>query len=179
MSDDPYANLIRSARKNPLWQAEDSTRKTAIGRDAMERILPHRGPMLMLDEITAIDLAQRSIRATRHLGLDDPGFVGHFPGEPVYPAFLQLEIAGQVGICLLDFLRRQSLEVPSDLRPRSVRPIKVHHGVLMAEVHPGDTMTALATVLVNDELTSVFAAQSLRGDVICSTAILEVCFVDS
>jgi 3-hydroxymyristoyl/3-hydroxydecanoyl-(acyl carrier protein) dehydratase len=179
MSDDSYASLIRSARRRPLWKAGASMRETAIGRDALERLLPHRGPMLMLDAITAIDLEQRSIRATRHIGIDDPGFVGHFPGEPVYPAFLQLEIGGQAGICLIDFLRRQSFEVPPDLRPRSVRPIKVHHGALLAEIHPGDSLTALATVLVDDELTSIFAAQMLKGDVICSTAIVEVCFVGS
>ena len=64
MNHDPYASVIRSARRHPLWENRASTRETAIGREALERILPHRGAMLMLDEITAIDLEPRCIRAT-------------------------------------------------------------------------------------------------------------------
>lgn len=178
MTHDPYASLIRSARRRPLWENKASTRETAFGREAIERLLPHRGAMLMLDEITAIDLEQQCLRATRRVGSDDPGFVGHFPGEPVYPAFLQFELAGQAGVCLLDFVRRQSLAVAASQRPRRVRPIKAHHGLLLAEIHPGDSLTALATVLVDDELTSIFAAQLLKGDIVCSVLIVEVCFVD-
>lgn len=179
MNGDSLAALIRSARRRPLWEAAPSTRATVIRRDALERILPHRGPRLMLDEITAIDLDQRSIRASRRVGDDDPAFIGHFPGEPVYPAYLQFEIVGQAGVCMLDFLRRRSVEVPPDQRPRSVRPIKVHHGVLLTEIHPGDHLTALATVLDEGELASIFAAQLLRADTICSIIVVEVCFVGS
>ncbi|MEQ1861790.1 MAG: hypothetical protein ABMA13_17875 [Chthoniobacteraceae bacterium] len=178
MTADPYAGIIRSARRRPLWEAKASTREVAIGRDAIGRILPHRDPALMLDEITAIDLDQQCIRAIREVSVDDPGFAGHFPGEPVFPAFRQFEIAGQAGICLLDFVRRHSHEVPANLQPRRVRPIKAHHGVLLAEIHPGDSLTALAKILVDDELTSIFAAQLLTGDILCSLLIVEVCFAD-
>ena len=177
MSGDPFASLIRSARRRPLWEAKATTHETSFGRDAIERMVPHRGAMLMLDEITAVDFEQRGIRATRRIDVNDPAFVGHFPGEPVYPAFLQLEIVGQAGICLLDFVRRESLEVPASLRPRSLRLIKLHHGLLLAEIHPGDVLTALAVALVNDELTSIFAAQLIRDGTVCSTVIMEVCFV--
>lgn len=173
-----YASIIRSARRHPLWKSKPSTRETAIGRDAIERILPHRRPMLMLDAITAIDLDQQCIRATRKIGGDDPGFVGHFPGEPVYPAFLQFEIAGQAGICLLDFIRRGSMEIPASATPRSVRMLRAHDARLLAEIHPNDSLEALAMVLEHDELTSIFAAQLMKGCTVCSTAIVEVCFVD-
>ena len=179
MSGDPFAGLIRSARRRPLWEAKATTHETAFGRDAIERMLPHRGAMLMLDEITAVDLDQRGIRATRRIGVNDPGFVGHFPGAPVYPAFLQLEIIGQAGICLLDFLQRQSLEAPASIHPRSVRMIKLHHGLLLTEILPGDLLTALAIALVDDELTSIFAAQLIKDGTVCSTTIMEVCFVPS
>lgn len=179
MSEERYSAILRAARRRPLWQPQDSTRATYHGRAEIERLLPHRGPMLMLDEITAIDLEQQCLRAQRLLRADDPGFAGHFPGEPVYPAFLQFEIAGQGGICLLDFIARGSTEIPATGRPRPVRLLRAYDARLMAEILPGDSITALTRVLDHDELTSVFAAQLLKGETICSTAILEVCFVDS
>lgn len=177
MSDSRFASVIRSARRRPLWNSKTSTHQVAIGRDAIERMLPHRGPMLMLDSIGSVDLEQRGIRASRAVAVDDPVFAGHFPGEPVYPAFLQFEIAGQAGLCLLEFLRRDSTEVSGDARPRGVRLVRAHDGVLVNEIHPGDVLTALALVLDDNDLTSLFAAQVLKGDTVCSAIILEVCFV--
>lgn len=177
MSDERYAAILRAARRRPLWQARSSTRATTYGRADIERLLPHRGPMLMLDEISAIDLEQQSLGARRVMSADDPGFRGHFPGEPVYPAFLQFEIIGQAGICLLDFVTRASTEIPATGQPRSVRLLRAFDARLMAEILPGDAVEALATVVEHDELTSVVAAQLLKGETICSTVIVEVCFV--
>jgi 3-hydroxymyristoyl/3-hydroxydecanoyl-(acyl carrier protein) dehydratase len=178
-AEERYTEILRAARRRPLWQPKASTRATAFDRAAIERLVPHRGSMLMLDEITAIDHEQQSLRAQRVLRPDDPGFRGHFPGEPVYPAFLQFEIIGQAGICLLDFVARGSTEIPTDGRPRSVRLLRAFDARLLAEIVPGDSVAALATVVENDELTSVVAAQLLRGETICSTVIVEVCFVGS
>jgi 3-hydroxyacyl-[acyl-carrier-protein] dehydratase len=179
MSGDPFAAILRAARRRPLWEPRSSTRETSFGRDAIERILPHRGPMLMLDAITAIDLEQRCLRAERSLPCDNPGFIGHFPGEPIYPAFLQLEILGQAGISLLHFVTRQSCEITDSCRPRRVRLVKAQHGLMLAEIVPGDHVTALARVLEDDDLLATFVVQLRREETICSTAIMEVCFVDS
>jgi 3-hydroxymyristoyl/3-hydroxydecanoyl-(acyl carrier protein) dehydratase len=179
MTHDPLAAIVRAARRRPLWTPRASTLATSFGRAEIEHLLPHRGPMLMLDAITAIDLEQGGIRATRRLGADDPGFAGHFPGAPIYPAFLQLEIGGQAGLCLLDFVRRKSCEIPADLQPQAVRLLRAHDARLLAGIHPGDSVTALAKVVEHDEMTSVFALQLLRGETICSTAIVEVCCVES
>jgi 3-hydroxymyristoyl/3-hydroxydecanoyl-(acyl carrier protein) dehydratase len=179
MNDDRFASVIRAARRNPLWLPEGSTQATEFKRDNIERILPHRSPMLLLDEITAIDLAQQTLSASRRLEEDDTGFAGHFPGNPIYPASLQLEMAGQAGVCLVDFVTRQSCEIPVGQQPRAVRVLKVHHALMLAEVRPGVKLTALARILVCDDLTSIVAVQLLAGEIVASVAILEVCFVDS
>jgi 3-hydroxymyristoyl/3-hydroxydecanoyl-(acyl carrier protein) dehydratase len=179
MNDDRFADLLRAGRRRPLWQPLTSTQVTAYGRAEIEQILPHRGPMLLVETIAAIDLAQRTLSATRRLAENDPGFAGHFPGNPIYPASLQLEMAGQAGVCLVDFVTRQTCEIPVGQQPRAVRVLKVHHALMLAEVRPGVKLTALARILVCDDMTSIVAVQLLAGEVIASVAIVEVCFVDS
>ncbi len=173
-----FDGLVRSARKHPLWTPRSTTREVRLPREAIERILPHRGRGLLLDEITAIDHEQRCCRARRTIAPDDPGFEGHFPGEPLYPGALQVELIGQTGLALLDFLARGTWTISPEARPRRARALKIHHALFAAEVLPGDSLTVLAKALVDDELTSIFAGQLLRMDTICALAIVEVYYVD-
>jgi 3-hydroxymyristoyl/3-hydroxydecanoyl-(acyl carrier protein) dehydratase len=47
-----------------------------------------------VDAITAIDLAGGRICGRRVIAPNDAVFMGHFPGEPIYPGVLPLEIMG-------------------------------------------------------------------------------------
>jgi len=178
MIAEEFDRLLRRARKLPLWTPAPTTRELQLGRAEVERILPHRGRSLLVDAVTAVDLEQTCGRAVRRVTIDDPGFDGHFPGDPLYPGSLQLELVGQVGGCLFHFVEAQTCSIADDPRPRQVRVIKVHHALFLTEVRPGDALTVLVRGLVNDEITSIFAGQILRGDTICTVAIMEVYFVD-
>lgn len=178
MNRDTAAEIIRAARKRPLWEPGPATRVVSHGRAALERVLPHRGAMLMVDAITSIDLEQQALSGKRRLGLDDPAFVGHFPGAPVYPAFLQIEMGGQAGACLPYFIDRGSVEIEEAAQPRGLRMLRAHEAVLLAEVVPGDDLDLFVRLLAHDELTSVIALQLQRSGRICSAAIVEICFVD-
>jgi 3-hydroxymyristoyl/3-hydroxydecanoyl-(acyl carrier protein) dehydratase len=171
-------SLLRAARKQPIWVPGPGTRTVAHEPTALGRILPQGGSWLLLDLVDAVDLEQRAIRARRRMRHDDPAFTGHFPGDPVYPAALQLELLGQAGLCAVEFAERASAEIPAEARPRKMRVIKVHHGLLLAEIHPGEETTALARVLEHDEMTSIFIAQLLRGDTVCAATVLEIIFLD-
>ncbi len=63
-----------------------------LGAGVVQRLLPHRRPMLMVDAITAVGLSpQLSIRAVRHISANDPVFDGHFPGLAIWPGCLLVE----------------------------------------------------------------------------------------
>ncbi|MGB8166131.1 MAG: hypothetical protein WCF18_01485 [Chthoniobacteraceae bacterium] len=178
MSPDLLQPILRSARSRPLWQPGGNTTAVAHRGAEIQRILPQRGSFFLLDEIDAIDLPQRALRARRHLPAGDIVFAEHFPGEPVYPAALTLEILGQAGICAVDFVERNSPDIPADRPPRRVRVIKVHRALLLQELHPGDDLTILASVIGHDDWTSIIAAQALRGEAVCTVAIFEFLFLD-
>ena len=51
------------------------------------RILPHRGPAVHVDRVLEVTPGQR-ILAVKNMSITDPGFTGHFAGQPIYPAAL-------------------------------------------------------------------------------------------
>ena len=66
-------------------------------QEEIKKILPHRGNMLLLDEVYKED----EVAHGKFLIRDDAWFLdGHFPGNPIVPGVIQCEILAQ-SICIL------------------------------------------------------------------------------
>lgn len=168
MLPEDWAAWARTYRKRPLWVPAVSTVTLSIGREGIQRLLPHRAPFLLIDEITALDLDQAAVRARRVIDPDDPVLAGHFPGDPVYPGVLQIEMAGQLGAWLARRLREDGDgEV-------SIRAIKVHHAVFAAPVLPGDELILHAQLLADDGSVAVVGGQVSGPAGIASVAAMEL-----
>jgi 3-hydroxymyristoyl/3-hydroxydecanoyl-(acyl carrier protein) dehydratase len=172
------AALVRTGKKRPLWTPGPLTHEVSLGREAIERLLPHRDPFLFVDRITAIDLRVPAISGRRRIDPRDPIFAGHFPGAPLYPGVLQLETMGQLGICLAHLVTKGTHEVAPDLAPAAVRALKIHGAIFVAEVLPADELTILASLIESDAYGAVCAGQILKGDGVASFAVMEVYLVE-
>lgn len=80
-----------------------SSKQMVFDITAIERIMPHRYPMLLVDRITEMDLTEGAERIVglKNVTYNEPFFQGHFPKRPVMPGVLQLEAMAQAGGMLL------------------------------------------------------------------------------
>ena len=64
--------------------------------NAIERILPHRYPFLLVDKIIDLEIDKRVV-GVKSVTANEPFFPGHFPGNPIMPGVLILEAMAQTG----------------------------------------------------------------------------------
>jgi len=66
----------------------------------IKKIIPHRAPFLLIDQIDALE---PGVRATgkKCVTYNEPFFTGHFPDEPVMPGVLIVEAIAQTGAVVI------------------------------------------------------------------------------
>lgn len=96
----------------------------------MER-LPHRPPFLLVDKI--IELSETHVVGLKNVTMNEPFFVGHFPGAPVMPGVLQLEAMAQTGGILV-------LNTVPDPENYLTYLLKIDNVKYKQQVVPGDTL---------------------------------------
>lgn len=77
--------------------------KKALGAIDIQRILellPHRYPFLLVDRIIELDRDQSCI-GIKNVTVNEPQFMGHFPGRPLFPGVLMIEAMAQTAGALV------------------------------------------------------------------------------
>jgi 3-hydroxyacyl-[acyl-carrier-protein] dehydratase len=104
---------------------------------AIERILPHRYPFLLVDRITEFDLDRRIV-GIKNVSLNER-YLAHRPGEaPVLPPTILTEAVAQVGAILI-------LAKPEN-REKLIYFMGIERVRYRQPVHPGDVVVIEATV---------------------------------
>lgn len=110
-----------------------------LDTNAVQKILPHRYPFLMVDAILEIERLKHIV-GVKNVSINEYYFQGHFPGKPIMPGVLIIEAMAQTGGLLL------LQEVP-DRQNKLLYFVAVDGARFRRPVVPGDQLRIEVTVL--------------------------------
>lgn len=159
-----------------LEQEETATRQSLVHRDAemdirrIQRILPHRYPMLLVDRVLEIVGDQKAV-GIKNVTFNDIFFQGHYPGTPIMPGVLIVEAMAQLGGLLLS----QKLEHTGKLAVLlSMDKVKMRQPVV-----PGDQLLLEAVTVRVKSRTGHVRCKAFVEDKLACEADIKFMLVDA
>jgi len=136
-----------------------------LTREEIKNYLPHREPMLLVDDM---DLDGEMAVSHYHVRGDEFFLQGHFPGNPIVPGVILCEIMGQSSaILMLD-------ELPGRLTLYT----GLNEVRFRQPVHPGDTITVKARITSRKGLIFFIDATAYVDDKVACKGKLSFVLVD-
>jgi UDP-3-O-[3-hydroxymyristoyl] N-acetylglucosamine deacetylase/3-hydroxyacyl-[acyl-carrier-protein] dehydratase len=155
---------IRTARQELVH------RDAALDIRRIQRILPHRYPMLLVDRVLEIQGDHKAI-GIKNVTFNDIFFQGHYPGTPIMPGVLIVEALAQLGGILLS----QKLEHTGKLAVLlSMDKVKMRHPVT-----PGDQLLLEAVTVRVRSRTGHVRCKAFVGEKLAAEADIKFMLVDA
>lgn len=134
------ANVEFAKQVRKLYQQKKIVKKYQLVKkegvifdvNAIQKILPHRYPFLLVDKITHLELDKKVI-GVKSVTVNEPFFPGHFPGQPIMPGVLIIEAMAQTGGIML-------LNSFADFQDKLVYFMQINNAKFRKPVVPGDTL---------------------------------------
>ena len=124
------SKVIKAEKRNNFPKIDFNQVPIMDVNDIMET-LPHRPPFLLVDKI--YELTDTHVIGMKNVTMNEPFFVGHFPGKAVMPGVLQVEAMAQTG----GILALKSVPDPENYLTYFM---KIDNVKFKQQVVPGDTL---------------------------------------
>ncbi len=124
------SKIIKLENRNKVPQF-DITKTPVKDVNQIMEMLPHRPPFLLVDKI--LELTDSRVVGLKNVTMNEPFFVGHFPGAPVMPGVLIVEAIAQTGGIL-------ALSTVPDPENYLTFLLKMDNIKFKRRVNPGDTL---------------------------------------
>jgi 3-hydroxyacyl-[acyl-carrier-protein] dehydratase len=137
----------------------DDEKQTVLDARAIQAIIPHRYPFLLVDRIIEIEPGKRGV-GLKNVSIGEPYFQGHFPDYPVMPGVLQIEALAQVGAVVM-------LQM-DEFKGRIAFFAGIDNVRFKRQVKPGDTLRLEVELgQIRRSIGTGTGTASVDGDVAC------------
>lgn len=172
-----HVALVKEIRKvykkkiiSQKYQGASTQKGIVFDIKAIEKILPHRYPFLLVDRIVDLAPSERVV-GIKNVTYNEPHFTGHFPGHPIMPGVLIVEAMAQTGaVLLLETLENPEKKLAYFMAIDNVRFRK--------PVTPGDQLTMVVELLRYRESSCKMSGKAYVGDALVAEADFMCAIVD-
>jgi len=149
---------------------ESTVRGRAVDIRTIQRIMPHRYPMLLVDRVVEIEGDRKAI-GVKNVTINEPFFQGHYPGTPIMPGVLIVEAMAQLGGLLMS----QKLEHTGKIAVLlSLDKVK-----LRQPVTPGDQLVLVVEAKRAKARTGHVSCKAYVGEKLAAEAQVKFMMVDA
>lgn len=128
----------------------------SFGIEQIMKLIPHRYPFLLVDKVLETE-GGKYLVALKNVTMNEPFFQGHFPGYPVMPGVLQIEMIAQAaGIMVLSEMKEGMADFDTIL-------MSVDNAKFRKLVQPGDQLR-VETKLISQRRTMAKVSGSVTVD---------------
>ena len=141
--------------------------ETILDSQAIQDLLPHRFPFLLVDRIIELEPRVRIV-GIKQVSINEPFFQGHFPGAPVMPGVLVVEALAQVGAVL-------ALREIEDRDSKLVLFTGIREARFRKPVVPGDTLRLEVTALrIGSRVQRMRGEAKVEGQIVADADIMSI-----
>jgi UDP-3-O-[3-hydroxymyristoyl] N-acetylglucosamine deacetylase/3-hydroxyacyl-[acyl-carrier-protein] dehydratase len=163
-----FARMIRGIyKKQKITKKykDVATKGIVFDSVAIQRILPHRYPFLLVDNVVEFEPGERIV-GIKNVTFNEPFFNGHFPGRPIMPGVLIVEAMAQTGGILL-------LKDDAEVENKLVVFMGIDNVRFRKTVLPGDQLIMELTMVKARKSTFKMAGKAfVRGEMVCEAEMM-------
>ncbi len=130
--------------------------------DEIQKILPHRPPFLLIDRIDELEPGKHAV-GRKCVTMNEPYFLGHFPGKAVMPGVIILEALAQTGAIVMLTIEKNAGKIAYFGGMDKVK--------FKRQVFPGDVLTLDVEIIKSKGSFGVGSAKAFVEDQIAVEAI--------